>query len=627
MDKVNQHIINYIDNYLNLPEPEFAILLSGKWGSGKTFFIDNYIENISINKYKFVKISLFGMNQTSSIDEQIFQNLHPYLSSKSAKIAGNIFKGALKLGVNFDYNNDQQSDGKINYDFKGFNPLEYFSEDKKKKDLVFVFDDIERTNINLKLVLGYINQLLEGSNYKMILLADEDKLKANNNSESSNEYINFKEKVIGKTFQINHNTELILKKFIDEHSNNAKVYLNKCFEDIQNIYFKANYNNLRHLKQTIIDFEYFIKDIHDKYLKSDEFTSKIIRYFFIFSIELKGGKLLEEDLNKTYFYSSLDNAKESEIKKLFKNYNIDSIPLFTGVIWVKILLKSSISIDELEDNIKKLTYFYKEENKPTWIRLWNYTSLTNDEFQNLSNEMEQNLKNNHYKTEAEFLHVIALLIYFSKEDLISLSIEDIKIQVEKSIEFFKGNNIWNNVLFKKEINFNSTGLGYFNNQDEDFRSLFKRIREENENHYYEYERLKQQDELKSIFDAMNSNDEEYLKQYFNTHKDKPILKDLDVKEFLNNLYKVENKTIDFISRLFMGRYDDHHSINQQLYYCFYLSKELDFWEKVKQRIDEKDLKPNSLKSHLIKEFYKYCVLQNIEKLSQCKMNKDNNSTI
>lgn len=39
----NQHITEYLDYYVfDKKEPEFAVLLTGKWGIGKTYYIDAY---------------------------------------------------------------------------------------------------------------------------------------------------------------------------------------------------------------------------------------------------------------------------------------------------------------------------------------------------------------------------------------------------------------------------------------------------------------------------------------------------------------------------------------------------------------------------------------------------------
>ncbi|KOT14533.1 hypothetical protein AC245_04160 [Haemophilus parainfluenzae] len=82
---MNKHIEKYLDLYLDREDVEYATLLIGEWGCGKTFFIKNYIENIQKSqkdKHKFIYISLFGLKNISSVNEAIFEELHPILSNK-----------------------------------------------------------------------------------------------------------------------------------------------------------------------------------------------------------------------------------------------------------------------------------------------------------------------------------------------------------------------------------------------------------------------------------------------------------------------------------------------------------------------------------------------------------------
>lgn len=42
----NEHIKDYLNWYTseNCEEPGFAVLIKGSWGSGKTYFIKNYMD-------------------------------------------------------------------------------------------------------------------------------------------------------------------------------------------------------------------------------------------------------------------------------------------------------------------------------------------------------------------------------------------------------------------------------------------------------------------------------------------------------------------------------------------------------------------------------------------------------
>lgn len=37
----NKHIIDYLNDYIQMSAPRYAVLLKGKWGCGKTYFIQN----------------------------------------------------------------------------------------------------------------------------------------------------------------------------------------------------------------------------------------------------------------------------------------------------------------------------------------------------------------------------------------------------------------------------------------------------------------------------------------------------------------------------------------------------------------------------------------------------------
>ena len=90
----NKHIEEYLDYYFDGKKNfEYAVLLNGAWGSGKTWFVKKYIEKQILKDKKVAYISLNGISKTSEIDEAIFKCIHPVLGSKQAKLAGQIFKG------------------------------------------------------------------------------------------------------------------------------------------------------------------------------------------------------------------------------------------------------------------------------------------------------------------------------------------------------------------------------------------------------------------------------------------------------------------------------------------------------------------------------------------------------
>jgi len=297
---MNEHIEENLKHYISMKNPEYAVLLSGKWGSGKTYFINKYVEDFgSDDKIKFIKISLFGLSKVTQIDEIIFQKLHPVLGHKYAKMTGSMLKSALKIGLNFDSDEDGKSDGRLTIDPKEFG---FFSDDKKsKKELIFIFDDLERTSIALSEILGYINYLVEQSEFKVIILANEDEISDRNN------FNKFKEKIIGKTFEVQQDLDATFDTFINtvENSNDTLIKHKKLIKDI---FIKAEYNNLRHIRQMILDFEYFYTQLDEKFKKHDDILQNLIYEFFYFFIEIKAGALNSENFQGKYSKSAIKDV-------------------------------------------------------------------------------------------------------------------------------------------------------------------------------------------------------------------------------------------------------------------------------------------------------------------------------
>ena len=66
--------INYaVKDYLNEDSVDYAILINGKWGSGKTYYWKNYLEKIIIDKgITTLYISLNGVDSINEIGKKIF---------------------------------------------------------------------------------------------------------------------------------------------------------------------------------------------------------------------------------------------------------------------------------------------------------------------------------------------------------------------------------------------------------------------------------------------------------------------------------------------------------------------------------------------------------------------------
>ena len=93
---MNEDIIRFLNEYAKLPSPQYAVLLRGKWGCGKTYFVKNWLAefdksnklpaNENSIELKPIYVSLFGMREISDIKSAIDRCVNPFFYSKAGKI-------------------------------------------------------------------------------------------------------------------------------------------------------------------------------------------------------------------------------------------------------------------------------------------------------------------------------------------------------------------------------------------------------------------------------------------------------------------------------------------------------------------------------------------------------------
>ena len=173
---------SYIKHYLDEDKTNTAIMLTGDWGSGKTYYIEKvlvpFLQREKKNHIPFLKsgkenrcvvISLYGLEELSDISKSIYMELRMKILDKDSEaasagklIAKTVAKGiAGRLGI--DVNMSEEDLKKM-----------YSSIDVSDK--LLVFEDLERSNIEITKLLGYVNNLVERDGVKVLLVANENEI-------------------------------------------------------------------------------------------------------------------------------------------------------------------------------------------------------------------------------------------------------------------------------------------------------------------------------------------------------------------------------------------------------------------------------------------------------------------
>ncbi len=609
MKSKNTHIEKYIDYYLQLKSPpEYAILLRGKWGIGKTWFIKKYINKK--NTKKFIFISLYGVSKFTEIEEIIFQQVHPILGSKGMKLAGKILKGALKATIRLDLDGDQKDDININSSIPDIKLPEYL---KKLDNKTLVFDDLERSSIKIKNLFGYINQLVESNGQKVIILANEEEIIKNlnetNNEKTINEYLRTKEKLIGKSFEIFPDTKGALNQFLSIVENkNAKALLSNNKDLILSIYKSSTYQNLRHLRQSIQDFDQFFKFLPNRTFEKDNLVKHIFQLFFILSIEIKSGQMSEEDIPRVFVMDLIisDNKnKNSLYHKLKTKYSIldHTSPPIKEKTWYSFFKYGQIDKKDIEYSIANCYYFI-DENTPNWEKLWHYFDLEDDDFDKIVKEVYNNLSNLKYENQYIVIQVIGIFIKLIKLSLVDYDKNSIIQKGKDQIYLLKDKKILEVDLRDGMLKHISHNKKYQSLDDKDFRDFLLFVKEQasiveetkiNNVASQLISKIKSPIQLFGDEITLNNN-----KRY--TYYDVPVMQHMNSDDFINKIIDLSNKDKKELSWIIERRYQVE-ALRKNL------KKEKEWLEEVHSKLK---VRINEMPVKMSKGILEEMVLKNIE---------------
>lgn len=234
-----------------------VIMLSGKWGSGKTFFWKNVIEKELIGNDKKIPnhyVSLYGKTSIQEIKNEIFlkvfESVDSYeviekgkaLAKNTVGLATSFFGAISVLGVNFDLS--KMTD-------KPFDKLEKVLDDNKLKKTIeylnsgaiICFDDFERKSkdIDLNDLFGFITQLTLNFDCKVVIILNDDvfegeekKIFSNVKEKSVSKFLKYEPSIkelfetifsIEKYRILDEHKEIILKTIEETKALNARIYI------------------------------------------------------------------------------------------------------------------------------------------------------------------------------------------------------------------------------------------------------------------------------------------------------------------------------------------------------------------------------------------------------------------
>lgn len=286
---MNELISKYLSDYLHNPDPQYAVMLKGKWGCGKSFFVNKWIKEYKpADRKKSLKpiyVSLYGLKDTSQITESIDRVLHPLLYSKGAKLTKKLLGIAGKVVLKTSLEGKKDGKGDISLDATLDSLSILLSKDINiLGNKLIIFDDLERCLIDMKLLLGYINSFVEHGSCHVILVGDETRVV----SRWKKTLIEFKEKTVGREFEIMPDVDDAITCFLHGYSPSDE-WLQNQKSLITDIFHATECNNLRILRQCLYDFNGLYAEVGDSIGKNDDlFMQSLLASYIVVYCEYRG---------------------------------------------------------------------------------------------------------------------------------------------------------------------------------------------------------------------------------------------------------------------------------------------------------------------------------------------------
>ena len=459
-----EELVESILDYVRADYTDYAIMINGEWGSGKTHFwnnkVRNKIESLRLNgkKYTTIYMSLYGISNLEEISKKIFiettqlmdKNMKKYMESHEKTAIPEYAKTGLDMAHFFGVT---QNSDKIDY-------TNFFSTDDK----VLCFDDLERANVDVIDILGYINNFVEHDHIKTIIICNEKelatKLKSSNLEmktfiatylldkegnllkadkpmvekisekieyvfDKANDYERIKEKLIGETFEYAPKFNYIINGILMRYENNEDLirFLRENTNLITNTFIKSGTRNLRILKHALNDFKKVYENVNKFYPNTN---LRVLQTMLIFTIavsfEIKAGKITKDkfiNINTNEEYKSIlvssrvlmDN-RQFYIKEFDNNYYFN--------------FKSDY-MKAFKNDMEMIIKTIDTEKLPGYKRLLTeeYWKISDDQFPNIIEEVIKNVKKGELKL-IEIVKLFGYYSYFSRRGLIEYNIEEIK---------------------------------------------------------------------------------------------------------------------------------------------------------------------------------------------------------
>lgn len=595
---MNENIVNFLNGYMMNPDPQYAVLLKGKWGCGKTHFINHWIDAYKGNPtteqvLEPIYVSLYGLSDTKQITTALNRVICPILYGKAAKAGKVLAKiaSAMVLKHEVDLNYDGISDLSINIGIDSLSKFKSNDSLANSKKLL-IFDDLERCDIPMKKLLGYLNFFVEQCNCHIIVIGDEDKIAEGENKKIFGE---FKEKTIGREFEIATDIHSALDTFVNQTPKNDFVVGHQ--EQIEKFFAMTECDNLRILRQALWDFSRFEESMTD-FLGDSRYEDIMIHVLGTYIISYceyrgKNHQLFDAWIQYAIKGQQFDKEKienlKSQLGDLHQRYNniyqrLSNYQTFKIEFVERVLLELNTG-NSIKDYVGK-EYFAPIAEVRSWARINEVYTMSNKEFISFYRTLIDDICGIQVTSMKNLGHAIAYLVYLDSRAIKEFDEKDFNNICEALPKYWEAFQDEESV-YDARMAF-SRGVNSYMTTEK-----LKRLPEICAKFNEEYEnRLKMSKNLmtRTLEELSDSNVDELctlnkqaLPDHSCTYDMVSIFNHVDMDKLMDNLLNLSNESLNSFTHFIRDRYYLSYNMSDWIHET---NDDIKPLEKLKEKVDE-----------------------------------------
>lgn len=561
-------------DYISTPETNYALLINGSWGSGKTYFWKSKLsKQCEEAKLKPVYLSLNGLSKIETLDYQLKIKLIPYLNkldSKKASAIARISKNILN---------------KLAEKYGNFNPEDVLKDVEIDLNLfsnnVVCFDDLERCKIPLSEVLGYVNDFVEHKRLKVLFLSDESKIISSNDEN----YDSIKEKVIGRVLTYKNDLKETLPLLFKKYETTDNEFYNLLTQKKEIIYeylTEFQEENLRNISFYIESLlrSYSIFKAHPNYI------DEVLYFTLVLTIEFKNGNLTSNDYadfkglddinspNSAYNFSkpnSDEDKPKTQLHLFYEKYILNDRLRYNFYPSIyQFILTGYLDSEMLDLELEGRNPIEIPEHIKAYQKLltYHFRNLENNEFETLFNSVLEHSKVGIYSI-YDYYQVSIFFNFFFDCNLITITKEEIQRILIDGIRIAALREEINDMLYDSVFHFRKANEGdpFIVQSIKDAHNSIKAKQE-----------AKKTNELLT---ALLENNVGLIKTLFREYQvQKALFQFLEPNELFSTLESVENQTLAEFKHQLENRYS---SVNIK----DFLSQDYGFLKQLNTLLTEK----------------------------------------